>query len=800
MSSNQSFEDPKGQKDQLKIGRYEIRDELGEGGMGTVYLAYDPVLEREVAVKVLQPQLFVYDPNFALRFEHEAKTVASLEHSNIVSLYEFGQDGEWLYFVMPLMRGGTLSDRIAGGPLSLKETTSILERIGGALDKAHSRNIVHRDIKPGNILFDEDGDAFLSDFGIVKVENSNALSTRTDQVFGTPHYMSPEQIDGEVLDGRSDIYSLGVVLYEMLTGIKPYDHDSMPRLFVMHLNDPVPSIVAANPDLPAGLDEIIQKAMAKKAEDRYPNVAELLKALIAVANKPLDPQPIIPMRVWGSSVLIALFLIVLGVSIVRGIGVDAGDEGTATAVVQVTTSTSQISEDSASVVQTETPDLHGTATTKTQETAAAADVVETITTQETIAAVSEEAATTAAMHARKTAASATQAAAETKAAINLTATATFDSDKDGLPDVQEKDLCTDSARADSDDDGLDDGTEVNGKTNPCDADTDNDNLLDGEEINVYATDPLDYDTDYDGLNDSEEVNVYGTDPLTRDVGSTWLRPKDNMTMVYVPPGSFLMGSDDTQIDLAFATCEQLRGSDKCQRWWFGAESPQHKVILDGFWLDQTEITNTQYAIFLNENGNQQEGGATWLHLEDSDVLIEQQGNTFQPKYGFADHPVVEVSWYGAEAYCEWVGGQLPTEAQWEYAARSEDALVYPWGNTFDGNNLNFCDVNCTNDWKNKDYDDGFELSAPVGSYPDGRSWVSGMDMAGNVWEWVNDWYDNEYYANSPAENPPGPDSTDSKVLRGGSWLGSADNEVRAARRADFAPKNTGNVGFRCVQK
>ena len=203
---------------ELTIGRYEIRDELGEGGMGTVYRAYDPTLGREVALKVLQPQLYREDPQFSMRFEREARTIASLEHSSIVSLYEFGEDGEWLYIVMRLMEGGTLRERLEQGPLGLEETIAIVRRIGSALDKAHSRGIVHRDLKPGNILFDEDGEAFLSDFGIVKAEDSTGLKTRTGMALGTPHYMSPEQLDGKEVDGRSDIYSLGVVLYEMLSG------------------------------------------------------------------------------------------------------------------------------------------------------------------------------------------------------------------------------------------------------------------------------------------------------------------------------------------------------------------------------------------------------------------------------------------------------------------------------------------------------------------------------------------------------------------------------------------------------
>ncbi|MEJ2749553.1 MAG: serine/threonine-protein kinase, partial [Anaerolineae bacterium] len=218
-----------------KIGRYEIKSELGRGGMATVYLAYDPVLEREVALKLL-PNYFAHDPEFSARFEREAKTVAALEHGSIVSMYDYGEDGEWPYFVMRLMKGGSLKEQIAKGPMSLEEAAHIVERIAGALDKAHSKGIVHRDLKPGNVMFDEDGEAYLGDFGIVKLAESAESYTRTGNTLGTPAYMSPEQADGKPdIDGRSDIYSLGIILYEMLTGTQPYKHESMPRLMIMHL-------------------------------------------------------------------------------------------------------------------------------------------------------------------------------------------------------------------------------------------------------------------------------------------------------------------------------------------------------------------------------------------------------------------------------------------------------------------------------------------------------------------------------------------------------------------------------------
>jgi serine/threonine protein kinase len=294
---------------EIKIGRYEIRDELGEGGMGIVYLARDPTLGREVALKVLHPHLFSHDPDFSMRFEQEARTIAALEHSHIVPLYEFGEDSNGLYFVMRLMKGGTLRDKLAQGPLTLDETIAILKRVGSALDKAHRSGIIHRDLKPGNILFDDDSNAFLSDFGIVKTEDADRLKTRTGQSLGTPHYMSPEQVDGKELDSRSDIYALGVIFYEMVTGVRPYDHEtSTVRVMAMHLAAPIPSLIEANPNLPPLLEPILQKVMAKAPADRYNTANEMVTSIEAataattstrilsepqetISSHPTNPQP-----------------------------------------------------------------------------------------------------------------------------------------------------------------------------------------------------------------------------------------------------------------------------------------------------------------------------------------------------------------------------------------------------------------------------------------------------------------------------------------------------------------------------
>ncbi len=276
-----------------KIGRYEIKVELGRGGMATVYHAYDPSFERDVAIKVL-PQVFLHDPQFRTRFEREAKMIALLEHPAIVPVYDFGEDHEQPYIVMRYMSGGSLADRIKQGALTAEETASTLSRLAPALDAAHARGIIHRDLKPGNILYDQYDNAFLSDFGIARLVQEGGATLTGGNILGTPAYMSPEQVQGDkALDGRSDIYALGVLIYQMLTGQLPYQADTPTKTMMMHLLEPVPHIKEKKSELPIGIDDVIAKAMAKEPGDRFATAGELAAALEAASRGQLPTQTII---------------------------------------------------------------------------------------------------------------------------------------------------------------------------------------------------------------------------------------------------------------------------------------------------------------------------------------------------------------------------------------------------------------------------------------------------------------------------------------------------------------------------
>jgi serine/threonine-protein kinase len=266
------------------IGIYEIKSELGRGGMATVYRAYDPRFEREVAVKVLPHELLHADPQFRLRFEREAKIIAQLEHSAIVPVYDVGEADGLPYFVMRYMNGGSLSERIKAGVFSIEEAAKILEAIAPGLDEAHARGIVHRDIKPSNILFDKRGNPYISDFGIAKLSQAQSGSVTGSAIIGTPAYMAPEQAQGIEVDGRADVYALGIILFEMLTGKQPYEADTPMAVAIKHITDPVPHIRQTNPKLPEGMETVIQTAMAKNKADRFSTAVDMTTSLKEVAR------------------------------------------------------------------------------------------------------------------------------------------------------------------------------------------------------------------------------------------------------------------------------------------------------------------------------------------------------------------------------------------------------------------------------------------------------------------------------------------------------------------------------------
>jgi hypothetical protein len=267
-----------------RVGNYDIKERLGAGGMAVVYRAVQQPLNREVALKMLVPAL-VQEPGFLQRFELEARTLARLDHPNILPIYDFGVAGEVVFITMPLIRGGTLRDVLDRGPLDGSTAWRYLREVGLGLQHAHDAGIVHRDLKPNNVLLHPDGRAVLADFGLARSVHEDIRLTSAGFALGTPGYMAPEQVLGQDLDRRVDIYAMGVMTFEMMTGRMPFVGTTPTEIAIATVTQAVPSACAINPMLPDELDAVLARAMAKSPADRPASVAELIGLLAKVPQR-----------------------------------------------------------------------------------------------------------------------------------------------------------------------------------------------------------------------------------------------------------------------------------------------------------------------------------------------------------------------------------------------------------------------------------------------------------------------------------------------------------------------------------
>jgi tRNA A-37 threonylcarbamoyl transferase component Bud32 len=273
------------------VGPYRILEQLGQGGMATVYKAYHAGLDRYVAIKVLHAA-FREDPSFTARFSREARVVAKLEHPNIVPIYDYSEFEGQPYLVMKFIEGETLKARLARGPLSAAEAVRVIEAVGAALSYAHGKGILHRDVKPSNVLLTPDGGIYLADFGLARIAQSGESTLSSDMLLGTPHYISPEQAQGmKNLDAGTDIYSFGVVMYELSVGRVPFNADTPFSIIHDHIFTPLPLPHVINPKVPAGVERVLLKALAKDRKDRYADVDSLVQAFLAAVRGATTAAP-----------------------------------------------------------------------------------------------------------------------------------------------------------------------------------------------------------------------------------------------------------------------------------------------------------------------------------------------------------------------------------------------------------------------------------------------------------------------------------------------------------------------------
>jgi len=659
------------------IGRYYLIEPLGDGGMAVVFKARDTLLERYVAIKVIRTDMFNRTETVQVleRFTREAKWLAGLAHPNIVKIFDFGSFEGAPYLVEELLPGGTLKERL-GKRLPYRQAATLLLPVARALAYAHSRGIIHRDVKPTNVIFSETGEPMLTDFGIAKIMTSEQASTLTGTGIGigTPAYMAPEQSLGQAVDARADIYSLGIVLYELITGRRPFEADTPMAVMYMQIRDPLPRPRIFIPDLPEKVEAVLFKALAKNPMDRYPDMDAFAAALDDLADIP---------QVESSFYTTATAL-----------------EGRA-----------------AGAAKSSTP-VTGTGQ-KPQPTGGA-----------TGSSASRPAVASPNTAARKSIPIWVWiGAAGLLVAVCLVV---------GLAGGGFLVLSQGFSRQTA--------------------------------VPISTTAPEQPTPESPQPTSTPEDTVLAVSPTTAPMQpiniQTRTAPKDGMLQVFVPAGNFLMGSTDSHVAAMKANCPT------CD---FLNETPQHSVYLDDFWIDRTEVTNAQYARCVASKECQPPA-------MDSRTSVPYYSD---PK--FADYPVIYINWNNAAAYCKWAGRSLPSEAQWEKAARGTNGWLYPWGD--DNPNLYMLNYNLY-----------IGATEKVGSYATGASPYGALDMAGNVWEWVNDRYGFDYYSESPDQNPAGPSSGETRVMRGGSWF-DQDPIVRAANRG-YQPFDLSlhNLGFRCASQ
>lgn len=681
-----------------KLGQYQIVSLIGRGGMASVFRAQQLNIERDVAIKVIRGDL-VGQQNFIERFEREAKLIAPLRHPHILKLFDYGQQGDMVYLVMEYMTGGTLADLIQRGSVPLSLIQRMINQLCSALEYAHERNIVHRDLKPQNVLLDEQQNATLSDFGIARMLADNLRLTQTGTTMGTPFYMAPEQWQEGRVDQRVDIYALGVILYEMLTGDPPFMGETTHGVMYKHLMELPPPIESRNNKLPPSINAVIQQALAKDPALRYEHVAYLAEDF----NKALS----------GMAELGTTYSLPSSRPIKRG-----EDPAPLT--------------NAQPVVPNPTMGSRATRSVPPQQERSAGD---------------SGSIPLAALYQNQNEQGETRTSARSRRNSQMSRSTLLVGGIGALALIVLLALIFAS------------GGRVEQPSQTPGAGGE------GTEIAATGTPTV-----------TGTAVALITDPkVPAGLGIERLDSR-SVVQVGVPAGCFTMGSDSAVDSSANAS-----------------EQPDHEVCLvSSYWLDRTEVTNAAYKAFMDSGGytNRElwsEAGWAWLQKSGVTGPEDRSGLTAP------DQPRLGVNWYEAEAYARWRGARLPTEAEWEYAARGPMGYIYAWGNAYQNGQAHINEI--TRGGKSP------TSSAPVGSFLlKDKSWVGALDLTGNVCEWTADWYDPEYYAKSERDNPLGPETGDRKTIRGGSWV-SSPTTSRAAFRAGHAPDTRPlNCGFRVVSE
>jgi len=697
-----------------KLGPYEIVELIGAGGTAEVYRAYQSDMDREVAIKIVGRGR-QSDEVFNRRFRREAKAIARLRHPNIVQMFDFGLAQGGHYMVMEYVEGGyTLANLLREAKrgeryLNPDDITFLIRQIGAALDHAHENGVIHRDVKPGNVLLTRTGQAILTDFGLALLESQHAEDQSTGVAFGTAEYMAPEQIaDSRSAGPESDLYSLGVILYEMLTSELPFDVGSPVDIALQRLSESVPDPRMLDESIPKSVAAVTMKALAKAPRDRF-HSGMLMAAALERAYKAQHDD-----------------------SFIRAMAEETMPVG----IVTISSDDTQphAEEDVEGVVIQRGP----TSAESRKEKKRLEAEVERLRKADKQAQRQQKRAERKEKR-RKFFGKYTQVMVTLLVVVIALGCGTLILTSTGVIELEfrEPELLavyqTDVARTPT----------ATLTAVPTDTPT--------PTATATAT----------ALSPVEVTPVTPVAFTTLDVGTSAYRLIDGETMMFVPAGQFLMGTNDQRRNLT--------------------EQPQHPVSVAEYWIDRTEVTNRQYRICV-----------------DAGACEAPTQSIYYDDLFFANYPVFYVKHAQAASYCLWLAREsglvvgLPTEAQWEKAAGwdplTEQQRRFPWGETYPTPaEMRFIESNAPGP------------AAPVGTHPAGASAYGVQDMGGNAWEWVADWYDPQYYRRTGISvDPTGPASGTYRVSRGGAWTRGGDLAVTTIRNP-IAPETSSNeVGFRCA--
>lgn len=735
-----------------QLDEYQLAELLGQGGMARIYRGYDVRLKRNVAIKIIDAT-YRADVEYRARFEREAQAIAQLEHPHIVSLYRYGEVSGLFYMAMQYVDGRDLKTMLAeyrarGETMPAADVSRIIHEICQALDYAHSKNIIHRDVKPSNIMIDHNGHAYLTDFGLALLADTETKG----EIFGTPHYMAPEQaVSSKSAVPQSDLYAVGVILYEIFTAQLPFQDAEPLEVAMKHLSEEPPLPREIRPDIDQSLEAVIMMALEKKPLKRPTNGAELAAAL----DRALKLTPESPS--------------ILGLQ-VTNLGADSLPQ---VPMIAISTKKRELPPVPAAV-NVSPGQMVAKPTTSAPESAMhksdnrscwgflAGALLFMIALMVMLAAIFAGFYFVA--FEKRDIADFSYLAAHGGWPPTATPTQTATPTASATPTVTPSAMATNQPTA----------------THAATATAAAPSAGVPTQTTTAATAVSDSTTTPVAPSPTATLPPTATPTTAPTPGPTPVvlvtREADGAVMALIPATTFLMGADAN---------DPLAEGDEFSR---------HEVTLDNYHIDLYEVTVAQYAVFINElDGYVSKCNgflclATHFETLNSYLTDDLEGYIAQP--GFENYPINNVTWHGADAYCHWVGGRLPTEAEWEYAAGGGDGRRYPWGDAEPDETLAVFGNPL------------FATLQAVDSLPDGRSPFGLYHMAGNVREWVQDGYDSIYYERGETVNPSAPrlNNYSERVLRGGGYRSPAPDLRVTNRDSERAVEFQGipDVGFRCV--